>query len=85
LRLVGKRLAHFLLFLLSVLTRIGILRSSTNCLAYAEGQTRASRLIFAEETISAISPKQNLSNPTPFIKTIEKLRNLESLLIYAIT
>ena len=83
---MGKSLARLLIFLLSILIRMGYMYTSTNnaLTCFAE-RTRTYGLTFPSGIILPIGSKEHLDGSTTFVRTIEVLRNLESLLIYDIT
>ena len=86
LQLTGKSLARLLIFLLSILIRIGYMYTSkNNALTCFAKQTRTYGLTFPSGNILPIGSKEHLDGSTTFVRTIEVLRNLESLLIYDIT
>jgi hypothetical protein len=83
-RLINVRFALLLLFLFTVLTRFGIVHNSSHLLGSVSAQYVMFELLFIVGMIRSIC----LNHPRhskPYVKTIETLRKLESLLIYPVT
>jgi hypothetical protein len=83
-QLINVRFALLLLFLLIVLTRFGIVHNSSRLLGSVSAQYVMFELLFIVETIHTIY-SNHLRQLKPYVKTIETLRKLESLLIYPVT
>jgi hypothetical protein len=83
--LVGAHLALFCLIVLSILVRFGIAYHPVHTLPAVNGHVSTFESTFIVDTIPTIRSRQHVHIFTPYVKTIEKLRNLESLLIYAVT
>ena len=83
-RLINVRFALLLLFLLTVLTRYGIVHNSSHLLSSVPAQSVIFELLFIVAMIHTICSNHS-RHSEPYVKTIETLRKLESLLIYSIT
>jgi hypothetical protein len=83
-RLINVRFALLLLFLFTVLTRFGIVHNSSHLLGSVSAQYVMFESLFIVEMIHTIC-SNHLRHLKPYVKTIETLRKLESLLIYLVT
>jgi hypothetical protein len=83
-RLINVRFALLLLFLLTVLTRYGIVHKSSHLLNSVPAHSAIFELFFIAVMIHTIC-SNHPRHSKPYVKTIETLRKLESLLIYPIT
>jgi hypothetical protein len=84
LRRLGKAVALLFFFLFSMINRIEVLPDLSHSKTNDHGQRSTVELELIVNTIPPTSPKRYLERFISYVKTIEILRNLESLLIYAI-
>jgi hypothetical protein len=84
LRLLGAWLVQWSLFLCPILLRIGITHNLVDSPGTFHNQLSTFNSEFIINTVSAKCPRDYCKNSLSFAKTIKILRDLESLLIYAL-
>jgi hypothetical protein len=85
LRLLGSHLAFLWPILLSTLAWLGLSQHPGYSPVHRDGHSQTSRLTVVVDLVPSTYLQYSLTLFTPHTKTIETLRALESLLIYAVT